>query len=151
MGYGWIAQEQAEKIQAFYRKTLNVYLNYHRPCGYATEFVDRKGKTRKRYDAYLTPYEKLKRLPQAEQYLRPGVTLAELERIARSHSDTEYALLVHQEKVKLFRSFAPRATVPCGSHLHAHLRMRKDLGSRVLRYSDCGRRSSGGDPRRQGA
>lgn len=113
--------------------------------------MDRKGKTRKRYDAYLTPYEKLKSLPQAEQYLRPGVTLAELERIARSHSDTEYALLVHQEKVKLFRSFAPRATVPCGSRLHAHLRMRKDLGSRVLRYSDCRRRSSGGDPRRQGA
>ncbi|HNR25046.1 MAG TPA: hypothetical protein PKG50_06470 [Candidatus Bipolaricaulis anaerobius] len=112
MGYGWIAQEQAEKIQAFYRKTLNVYLNYHRPCWYATEFVDRKGKIRKRYDAYLTPYEKLKSLPQAEQYLRPGVTMAELERIAQRHSDTEYALLVHQEKVKLFRSFAPRATVP---------------------------------------
>jgi len=74
--------------------------------------VDRKGKTRKRYDAYLTPYEKLKSLPQAEQYLRPGVTMAELERIAQRHSDTEYALLVHQEKVKLFRSFAPRATVP---------------------------------------
>ncbi len=115
MGYGWIAHEEAEKIQAFYRKTLNVYLNYHnyhRPCGYATEFVDRKGKTRKRYDAYLTPYEKLKSLPQAEQYLRPGVTMAKLEWIAQRHSDTEYALLVHQEKVKLFRSFAPRATVP---------------------------------------
>lgn len=80
-----------------------------RPCGYATEFVDRKGKVRKRYDAYLTPYEKLKSLPQAEQYLRPGVTMAELERIAQSHSDTEYALLVQQERAKLLRSFAPRA------------------------------------------
>lgn len=112
MGYGWIAQEQAEKIQAFYRKTLNVYLNYHRPCGYATEVVDRKGKIRKRYDAYLTPYDKFRSLPQAEQYLRPGATMAELERIARSHSDTEYALLVQHEKANLFRSFAPRATVP---------------------------------------
>lgn len=112
MGYGWIAQEQAEKIQAFYRKTLNVYLNYHRPCGYATEVVDRKGKIRKRYDAYLTPYDKFRSLPQAEQYLRPGATMAELERVARSHSDTEYALLVQQEKANLFRSFAPRATVP---------------------------------------
>ena len=109
MGYGWIAQEEAEKIQAFYRKTLNVYLNYHRPCGYATEVVDRKGKIRKRYDAYLTPYEKLKSLPQAEQHLRLGVTMAELERIAQSHSDTEYALLAQQEKAKLFRSFAPPA------------------------------------------
>jgi len=69
MGYGWIAQEEAEKIQAFYKRVLNVYLNYHRPCGYATEFVDRKGKVRKPYNAYLTPYEKLKSLPQAEQYV----------------------------------------------------------------------------------
>lgn len=105
MGYGWIAQEPAEKVQAFYRETLNVYLNYHRPGWYATELVDRKGKTRKRYD-------KLKRLPQAEQYLRPGVTMTELERLAAGHSDTEYALLVQQEKARLFRSFAPRATVP---------------------------------------
>jgi len=112
MGYGWIGQEEAEKIQAFYREILNVYLNFHRPCGYATEVVDRKGKIGKRYDAYLTPYEKLTSLPQAEQYLRPGVTMAELERIARGHSDTQYALLVQQEKAKLFRSFAPRATVP---------------------------------------
>ncbi len=112
MGYGWIGQEEAEKIQAFYREILNVYLNFHRPCGYATEVVDRKGKIRKRYDAYLTPYEKLRSLPQAEQHLRPGVTMAELERIAQRHSDTEYALLVQQEKARLFRSFAPRATVP---------------------------------------
>jgi len=39
--------------------------------------VDRKGKTRKRYEVYLTPYEKL---------MRPGVTMAELEQIAQSHS-----------------------------------------------------------------
>ncbi|MBC7221250.1 hypothetical protein H5T55_07300 [Candidatus Bipolaricaulota bacterium] len=74
--------------------------------------MDRKGKIRKRYDAYVTPYEKLRSLPQAGQYLRPGVMMAELERIARGHSDTEYALLVQQEKARLFRSFAPRATVP---------------------------------------
>ena len=71
--------------------------------------MDRKGKVRKPYDAYLTPYEKLKSLPQAEQYVQPEVTMAELERIAQSQSDTEYALLVQQEKAKLFRSFAPRA------------------------------------------
>ncbi|MFH1609442.1 MAG: integrase, partial [Candidatus Bipolaricaulota bacterium] len=111
MGYGWIAQSEAEKIQCFYSRTLNVYLNYHRPCGYATEVVDRKGKIRKRYDSYLTPFEKLSSLPQPEQYLRPGLTMVELERIAHAHSDTQYALLVQQEKAKLFRSFAPPATV----------------------------------------
>jgi len=111
MGYGWIAQSEAEKIQAFYSETLNVYLNYHRPCGYATEVVDRKGKIRKRYDSYLTPYEKFRSLSHPEQYLRPGMTMTELERIAQAHSDTEYALLVKRAKAKLFRSFAPPGTV----------------------------------------
>ena len=41
-------------------------------CGYATEFVDRKGKIRRRYDTYLTPYERSWGLPQAEQSLQPG-------------------------------------------------------------------------------
>lgn len=111
MGYGWIAQSEAEKIQAFYRQTLNVYLNYHRPCGYATEVVDRNGKIRKRYDSYLTPYEKFSSLSRPQQYLRPGVTMTELKRIAQAHSDTEYAWLVKRAKADLFRSFAPPGTV----------------------------------------
>mgnify|MGYP005621261465 CR=1 FL=1 len=70
--------------------------------------MDRKGKIRNRYEAYLTPYEKLKSLPPAEQYLRPG-----WRSWNRSPKATaEYALLVKQAKSKLFRSFAPRATVP---------------------------------------
>lgn len=53
MGYGHIPQSEAEKIQQFYRETLNAYLNFHRPCGFATEVVDkRRGKVRKRYDSY---------------------------------------------------------------------------------------------------
>ena len=43
------------------------YLNFHRPCFFPTEEVDRKGRVRKRYrDAdIMTPYEKLKSLPDA--------------------------------------------------------------------------------------
>jgi len=111
MGYNYIDQGEAGKIHAFYARTLNVYLNFHRPCGFATEFVDRKGKIRKRYDSYLTPFEKLKSLPKAEQYLRRGVTMEKLEKIASAHSDTEYAKRVQREKAKLFRSFAPPGTV----------------------------------------
>ena len=111
MGYGWIAQSEAEKIQAFYSETLNVYLNYHRPCGFARQIVNRKGKIRKRYDSYRTPFEKFKTLPRRAEYLRQGVTMKELERIANAHSDTEYALIVKQAKSRLFRSFAPPATV----------------------------------------
>ncbi|MBM3167442.1 MAG: hypothetical protein FJZ94_08365 [Chloroflexi bacterium] len=39
--------------------------------------VDRKGKVKKTYpcDEAMTPYDKLKSLPEAEGYLQPGVTL----------------------------------------------------------------------------
>ena len=109
MGYGYIPQSEAEKIQRFYRETLNIYLNFHRPCGFATYKLDKQGKARKCYDNYLTPFDKFKRLPQAEQFLRPGVTLADLEQIARAQSDTEYARLLQRRKVELFRSFPSAA------------------------------------------
>ncbi len=105
MGYGHIPQSEAEKIQRFYRETLNVYLNFHRPCGFASERVDKRGKVRKRYDTYLTPFDKFQGLPEAERFLRPGVKMADLERIARAHSDTEYAWLLQRRKTELFRSF----------------------------------------------
>lgn len=108
MGYLHIPQREAEKIQRFYRETLNIYLNFHRPCGFAREVVDRRGKVRKRYDhdSYRTPFEKLQSLRKAERFLPAGVTLAELEQIARAHSDTEYAQLLQLHKAELFRSFA---------------------------------------------
>ncbi len=111
MGYMYIDQSEAVNIQAFYTHVLNDYLNYHRPCGYASTVIDKKGKARKRYDCYLTPFEKLKSLPNPEQYLRLGVTMDALEKIALAHSDTQYAQFVQREKAKLFRSFASPATV----------------------------------------
>ena len=111
MGYAHIPKSEAQKIQRFYRQTLNVYLNFHRPCGFATEVVERRGRVRKRYDTYLTPFEKFKSLPQAERFLRDGVTRADLERIARAHSDTEYARLLQQRKTELFRSFSKPCTL----------------------------------------
>jgi transposase InsO family protein len=44
MGYLHIPGSEAEKIQRFYKETLNVYLNFHRPCGFATEVVGKLGK-----------------------------------------------------------------------------------------------------------
>ena len=105
MGYLHIPQSQAHKIQRFYRETLNVYLNFHRPCGFATQVTDSRGKIRKRYDTYLTPFEKFKGLPKAHRFLKPGVTLQQLERVAREHGDTEFAQVLQQRKAELFRSF----------------------------------------------
>ncbi len=106
MGHWHIPQQEAAKIQAFYKETFNVYLNYHRPCGFATETVDKKGKIKKKYETYLTPFEKFKTLEKPKQFLKKGVLLEHLEKIACSHSDTEYAKLMKQKKAQLFRSFA---------------------------------------------
>jgi hypothetical protein len=40
------------------------------------------------------------------------VTAADLERVAGESSDTEFAKIVQNERLKLFRSFAQSATLP---------------------------------------
>ena len=44
IGYGHIAGEHAEAPQKFCTAHLNPYLNFHRPCGFATVSVDARGK-----------------------------------------------------------------------------------------------------------
>lgn len=93
MGYGFIKKEAYELIDEYYRKYFNVFLNYHRPCGYAMVSIDEKGRQRRKYrpDDYMTPYEKLKSLPDAKQYLKPDLSFAMLDRIAYNFSDIEFA------------------------------------------------------------
>lgn len=105
IGYGYIAGEHAEEIGKFYTQHLNRYLNFHRPCGFATVTLDERGKRRRRYktEDYRTPFEKLKSLERAEQYLKPGLSLAELERVALASSDTAYARQMNAAKSRLLR------------------------------------------------
>ena len=105
IGYRFIAKGYAPKFNAFYQQWFNQYLNFHRPCGYATTTVDKRGKEKKKYDTYLTPYEKLKSLPDAKQYLKKGVTFAALDKIAYQKSDNEFAEVLEKKKVELFSSF----------------------------------------------
>lgn len=106
MGYRHIPKRYAKTINDFYRHCFNEYLNNHRPCGFATTTVDARGKEKKIYDTYMTPYEKFKSLPDAEQYLKPGITLAELNAVARRMSDTEYAIMMQKQKAGLFKSLS---------------------------------------------
>ena len=101
-GHSHIPQKVAHIIDAFNRKYLDVYLNYHRPCGFASIMVDHRGKEKKRYDIYLTPFEKLSSLDNWTQYLKPGVTREMLERTANDMSDTECAALKEQGRVRMF-------------------------------------------------
>lgn len=102
MGYFYINQKYAPDINDFYLSTFNNYLNFHRPCGFATIVTNSKGKQRKIYNKYLTPYEALKKIPDAGKYLKPGVTFSKLDEISMQYSDNEYATIMDREKTKLF-------------------------------------------------
>ena len=91
MGYAYIPGKYATLFNRFYREHMDDYLNFHRPCGFATLKIDRRGKEKKKYDTYLTPFEKLKRIPDVETYLKPDVTIEMLEAIARRESDNACA------------------------------------------------------------
>lgn len=105
IGYGHIAAEHAEAVQKFYTAQLNPYLNFHRPCGFATVSLDARGKRRRQYkrEDYATPYEKLKSLEKAEQYMKANLNFAQLDKTAQKMSDTECARKMVAAKRQLLR------------------------------------------------
>lgn len=105
MGYVHIQKQHATKINAFYQVHFNTYVNYHRPSGYATTLVNAKGKETKIYNLYEPPYEHFKHLPDASSYLRAGITIEMLDRLAYEKSDNECATLMQEAKYQLFKSF----------------------------------------------
>jgi hypothetical protein len=108
LGHWHIPQRYAGGIHRFYAEYFNIYLNYHRPCGYATITVDEKGKRRRNYETYQTPYQAFRSLKKPEQYMREGVTMKELENIAGAHSANGFARLLQAAKAELFRTVLPR-------------------------------------------
>lgn len=105
IGYCHIPRRFAPAINQFYMQYLNIYLNYHRPCGYATVITDKKGKEKKVYNTYQTPYERLKSLPNTQQYLKPGITFKMLDKIAYQKSDNDFAEEMQKAKDELFKNF----------------------------------------------
>lgn len=108
MGHWHIEQRHAPAINQFYQEHFNTYLNFHRPCGFATVTVDDKGRRRKKYKTYQTPYERLKSIVEAEkdqEYLCEGVSLKGLDRIAAKQTDNEAAARMQAARDRLFRKF----------------------------------------------
>jgi len=106
LGYSHIPQKWAPLSNEFNQIHLNPYVNYHRPCFFAEVIMDEKGKQRKRYpyNLMMTPYEKLKSLPNASCYLKAGVTFKQLDKIASKISDNEAADRLQKAKTKLFQT-----------------------------------------------
>jgi hypothetical protein len=110
MGYGHIAAPHAAAIQEFYQQHFNPYLNFHRPCGVPESLADHKGKVKKKYRWYATPWEILRQLPDLARQLKQDVTLEDLDQRARAQTDTEAAMAMQEAKRKLFAGFQGRRT-----------------------------------------
>lgn len=106
MGYSHIPQHCASQVNTFVVEVLSPYLNFHRPCHFPTEYTDKKGRIRKRYlyQDMMTPYEKFRSLPEAEGYLRQGVSLKKLDALAAVCSDNDAAQNLNEARTKLFQS-----------------------------------------------
>ena len=102
MGFGHIGSEQAEKINGFYDEHFNPYLNYHRPCGVPELKVDRRGKMRRIYKWYATPWEILRSLPGLAGFLKGNITVEQLDRLSEAQDDTQAATAMQEAKRKLF-------------------------------------------------
>lgn len=109
-GYSHIPQRWAPLINDFNRVHLTPYLNYHRPCFFPETKIDKKGKQRKiyRYEDMMTPYDKLKSLPNAKDHLKPGISFEILDIVAFKISDNQAADKLQKARLKLFKTIYGR-------------------------------------------
>ena len=106
LGYSHIPQKWAPLINQLNQDYLNPYINYHRPCFFPVTVIDAKGKHKKTYpySEMMTPYDKLKSLPDAVQYLKPQMSFEKLDSIAYAMSDNQAAEQLCEAKRELFRT-----------------------------------------------
>jgi hypothetical protein len=104
MGHAHIPQKFAPLINKFCTEHLNPFLNFHRPCAFATGEIDSKGKVRKKYyaDDYTMPVDKLLACVNVEDYLKKGVTIEGLQKQKLALSHFEVAEKVSKAREKLF-------------------------------------------------
>lgn len=108
MGYGYIAAGHAAAIEVFYEEHFNPYLNFHRPCGVPERVVNAKGKEKRVYRWYATPWEILRQLPDLARRLKEGVTIQMLEQKSRAQTDMAAATEMQKAKHKLFAAIGQR-------------------------------------------
>ena len=106
-GYEHIPQHHAARFNTFCIEYLNPFLNFHRPCLFATERPDSKkpGRIKRVYRAKdaMTPLDKLASLPTSAIFLRPGVTLKDLQALAHALTDIQAAEELNEAQMALLR------------------------------------------------
>jgi transposase InsO family protein len=103
LGWTHIASGHAEAVNLFHRQHLNPYLNFHRPCGIPELRTLARGKIKRVYRQWETPWDILRGLPDWETTLRTETNAAALQRQASAQSDTDAAMAMQQAKRDLFR------------------------------------------------
>lgn len=113
IGYSHIPQKHAGAINRFYTDFLNPYLNFHRPCYFAVNTIDAKGKIKKTYpqEQIATPFERLQGVQNYLHLLRPDITSTHLTQLANALSDNEAAKQVQEARKRLFLSINRRSRV----------------------------------------
>lgn len=111
-GYAHVPQRHAAAFNTFCIEFLNPFLNYHRPCLFASAVADPKkpGRIKRKYhpkDA-MTPLEKLLSLPHAAACLREGVSPQSLTQRACLLSDLQAAEQLQKARSKLFAGLLRR-------------------------------------------
>lgn len=112
-GYAHIPQHHAVRFNTYCAEYLNPFLNFHRPCLFATELPDPKkpGRIKRIYrpkDA-MTPLDKLASLSKAQQGLRKAVTIRELRALAMALTDVQAAQELNEARQELFARVFTRA------------------------------------------
>ena len=112
-GYAHIPQIHAARFNTFCVEYLNPFLNFHRPCLFATELPDPKkpGRVKRVYRAKdaMTPLEKLASLPKAKRFLRKGQTFKNLFALATALSDVQAGEELNEARRDLFKRLPRRA------------------------------------------
>jgi len=110
LGYHHIPQRWATLVNEFNQNFLNPHINYHRPCFFPEIIVDVKGKERKKYPYknMMTPYDKLKSLPNAKKYLKEDVSFETMNEIAFAMTDNQSADKLQSARRLLFKTIDER-------------------------------------------
>jgi transposase InsO family protein len=111
-GYEHIPQRHAGRFNTFCVEYLNPFLNFHRPCLFATDLADPKkpGRIKRVYRARdaMTPLAKLASLPEAATFLREGITLEDLHALATALTDMQAGEELNEARLALFRRIPSR-------------------------------------------
>ena len=104
LGHAHIPQKFAPLINTFCTEHLNSFLNFHRPCAFATEEVDSQGKIRKKYNTgdYAVPVDRLLCIDNVADYLKKDVTIEGLKKQKLEQSHFEVAEKVSKAREELF-------------------------------------------------